>query len=161
MDKIIIAAVASNNVIGKDGKMPWHISEELKHFKKTTMSYPLVMGRKTYFSFGGKPLKGRLNCVLTRDLSFESEYENLKVFHAINDVFKYCEAQNSDKIFIIGGSEIYNSTIDICDGMILSFINEEHDGDTFFPEIDENIWEIEKIEEHDKFDVRYYIRRKL
>ncbi|GJQ61804.1 MAG: dihydrofolate reductase [Melioribacteraceae bacterium] len=161
MKKIIIAAVAKNFVIGKDGKMPWHISEELKHFKKTTMNFPLLMGRKTYVSFGAKPLKGRLNCVLTRDENYQSDYDNLKVFNDIDELFNHCGKEGFEKIFIIGGSEIYNSTINHCDEMVLSFLNEDYEGDTYFPEIDENIWNIDNIEKHDRFDVHYYIRRKI
>lgn len=160
MQKIIIAAVAKNFVIGKDGKMPWHISEELKHFKKTTLSYPLIMGRKTFYSFGnGKPLKGRLNCVVTRDKELTSDYDEVKIFHSIEDAENFCEGTGAEKCFIIGGAEIYKSVINDCDRLVLSFLKKEHAGDTYFPEIDENLWKIDSVEEHEEFDVYYYVRK--
>ena len=160
MDKIIIAAIAKNFVIGKNGKMPWHISEEFKHFKRTTMTYPLLMGRKTFFSFGnGKPLKGRLNCILTRDKGLESPYEEVKIFHEVAEVIKYCENKKYEKLFIIGGEQIYRQSLAGCNKMILSFLKKKYDGDTYFPEIDKNSWEVVEIENHEEFDVYYYERK--
>ncbi len=158
MKKIIIAALAENNVIGKDGKMPWHIKEELKHFKNTTMSYPLIMGRKTFESFGGKPLKGRLNIIVTRNKNYKPDFENVTVVHSLNSAYTTCEMMQHEKVFVIGGAQIYNSAIEVADEMVLTNVKMKVEGDTYFPEVDENIWKVSEIKSFDEFDVLYYTR---
>lgn len=159
MKKIIIAAVAKNNVIGKDGIMPWHSKEDLKHFKETTMGFPLIMGRKTFFSMGGKPLKGRLNIILTRDKHFEKPHEDVKVFASIEDAYSYCEKQNYEKVFVTGGGEIYKQEINNVDELLISEMNVEAEGDTFFPGIDEKIWEVAEEIVYSEFTLKIYRKR--
>jgi len=158
--KIIIAAVAKNNVIGKDGIMPWHSKEDLKHFKETTMGFPLIMGRKTFFSMGGKPLKGRLNIILTRDENFEKPHEDVKVFSSIEEAYDYCEKQNYEKVFVTGGGEIYKREINKVDELLISEMKVEVEGDTFFPEIDETIWEVVEEIRYSEFILKIYRKRK-
>lgn len=160
MKKIIIAAVAKNNVIGKDGIMPWHSKEDLKHFKETTMGFPLIMGRKTFFSMGGKPLKGRLNIVLTRDKNFEKPHKDVLVFSTIEDAYNHCEEENYGKVFVTGGGEIYKKEINNVDELLISEMNVEVEGDTFFPEIDENIWEVAEVIQYSDFVLKKYRKRK-
>lgn len=160
MKKIIIAAVAKNNVIGKDGIMPWHSKEDLKHFKETTMSFPLIMGRKTFFSMGGKPLKGRLNIILTRDENFSKPHEDVVVFSSIEDAYDYCEKENYEKVFVTGGGEIYKKEINNVDELLISEMNVEVEGDTFFPEIDEDIWEVAEEIQYSDFVLKKYRKRK-
>lgn len=159
MKKIIIAAVAKNNVIGKNGIMPWHSKEDLKHFKETTMGCPLIMGRKTFFSMGGKPLKGRLNIILTRDENFKKPHEDVVVFSSIVDAYNYCAKLNYDKVFVTGGGEIYRKEINEVDELLISEMNVEVEGDTFFPEIDENIWEVAEVVEYNEFTLKVYRKR--
>lgn len=161
MKKIIIAAVAKNNVIGKDGIMPWHSKEDLKHFKETTMGYPLIMGRKTFFSMGnGKPLKGRLNIILTRDSDFVKPHEDVEVFSSIEDAYNHCNRKDYEKVFITGGGEIYKQEINKVDELQISEMKVEVDGDTFFPKIDQAIWVVDQEKEFDEFILKIYRKRK-
>jgi dihydrofolate reductase len=159
MKKIIIVAVAKNNVIGKDGIMPWHSKEDLKHFKETTMGYPLIMGRKTFFSMGGKPLKGRLNIILTRDENFEKPHDDVMVFSSVENAYDYCEKENYEKVFITGGGEIYKREINKVDELLISEMNVEVEGDTFFPEIDMKIWEVVDEKKYNEFTLKIYRKR--
>ena len=154
MERIIIAAVAENRVIGKDGKIPWHIPEDLQHFKEKTTGHTVVMGRKTFESLPDSftPLPDRQNIVLTRsDLSPSDE--SVKVANSLEDAWE--EAEN-EKVFIIGGAGIYRQTMDIADEMILTEIHEEYDGGTYFPDFSEDIWKEVSREENDGFDFVEY-----
>ncbi|MGD8782417.1 MAG: dihydrofolate reductase [Ignavibacteria bacterium] len=157
MEKIIIAATAQNGVVGNLGKIPWHSSEEFKHFKQTTMSFPIIMGRKTFESIG-KPLKGRLNVVISRNPELNYEFDNLKIFKSLEESIIFCETENYEKAFIIGGGEIYKKSILFADKMIISKMKLNAEGDTYFPEIDNNIWKVENKKEFDEFIVYYYSR---
>ncbi len=159
MKKIIIAAVAKNNVIGKDGIMPWHSKEDLKHFKETTMGYPLIMGRKTFISMGGKPLKGRLNIILTKSEDFEKPAGEVEIFSYINDAYKHCEEKGYEKVFVIGGGQIYNSEINKMDELQISEMKVEVDGDTFFPEIDDSMWKVDEKKEYEDFTLKIYHKK--
>jgi len=156
---IVISAVAQNGVIGRsNGDMPWHIKEEFQHFKKTTLGFPVIMGRKTFETLG-KPLKGRLNIIITRDKVRTFEFDDVKKFYSLNEAIDYCRTLNPEKTFIIGGGEIYSQGIDIADEMIISFLDFEADGDVYFPEIDEEIWKTESIEKRSRFEIVHYLRR--
>jgi len=128
---IIIVAIAQNGVIGRDGRLPWHLPSDLKHFKRTTMNYPLVMGRKTYDSIG-KPLPGRDNIVLTRDTSLD--LPGCIVVHSLQDALEYCK--DDEKVFIIGGADIFNSSLPFTDTIIVTALERAVDGDVYFPEVD-------------------------
>ena len=158
MEKIIIAAISKNNVIGKDGKIPWHSKEELQHFKKTTISFPVIMGRKTWEAIA-KPLKGRLNVVITRDQSFSTQFHEVIVFQSLQLAFSYFSTSIYSKVFIIGGGEIFSEAIDKVDSLILSEMNFETEGDTFFPEIDGTKWTLDTNELFTDFTVHHYIRK--
>lgn len=128
---IIIVAIAENGVIGKDGKLPWHLPSDLQHFKKTTMGYPLLMGRKTFQSIG-RPLPGRDNIVLSRN-------EDLKIPGCIccSTLSKAIDAcKDHEKVFIIGGADIFALTLPITDTILVTALKREVDGDVFFPPID-------------------------
>lgn len=158
MEKIIIAAISKNNVIGKDGKIPWHSKEELQHFKKTTMSFPVIMGRKTWEAIA-KPLKGRLNVVITRNQDFTTQFHDVIVFQSLQLAFSYFSTSIYDKVFIIGGREIFSEAINKVDSLILSEMNFEIEGDTFFPEIDGTKWVLDSNELFTDFTVHHYIRK--
>lgn len=140
----IIVAIAKNNVIGKNNEIPWHYPEDLQYFKEVTMGKNVLMGSKTFYSIIkrlGKPLPGRNNIVLTRNKDFS--YPGVTV---INDLESFLKSQTDD-IFIIGGSSIYRQTLAYADKLYITFIDEEYEGDTFFPEIDfQNYQLIEKKE---------------
>ncbi len=132
----LIVAMAANRAIGLDNKMPWHLSADLKKFKAITMGSPIVMGRKTYESIG-RPLPGRSNIIISRNLDYQQA--DCLVF---NDIKTAIEASSKDaeEIFIIGGAELYKATLPHADNLYLTLINQDFNGDTFFPEIDFKAW---------------------
>ena len=135
----IIAACSKNWAIGKDNKLLWKLSEDLKRFKSLTIGRNVVMGRKTYESIG-KPLPNRTNIVLTKDPLFK--VDGVLVFDNIEEVLS-----NFDEIVVIGGGEIYKQFIDKADAIELTLIDKEFEGDSFFPQIDIS-WEEVKRETH-------------
>lgn len=167
MKKIIISAVAKNGVIGRsNGEIPWHSKEEFQHFKSTTFGFPVIMGRITFETLG-KPLKGRLNIILTkRDNSayptgsLKYDYDNVKIFNTLIEAYEFCESQNYEKVFVIGGAKIYKEALSTVDQMLISIMNFEAEGDIFFPDIDEKVWEIISREKRNEFEILNYIRRK-
>lgn len=161
MIKSLIVAIAQNGVIGKaNGEMPWYVKEEFKHFKDTTLGYPILMGRKTFETLG-KPLKGRLNIVITRNKNYSVKFDDVLIFDSLENAIKYCEEKNYEKIFIIGGGEIYSQAIGIVDEMIISKMKFEAEGEVKFPVIDESEWFIEKLMERELFDVFIYRRKNV
>lgn len=169
MNITIISAIAKNNVIGKDGKMPWHLPLDLKHFKDLTLGYPVIMGRKTYESIG-MPLKERLNIVVSNKNTIKDDTILItkSLDEAIDLSSKYVNSifdNNEDKnIFIIGGQMIYEQALPKASKLELTIINKEFEGDSFFPKIDFSDWKlINKINnKYEKISFNYetYIRIK-
>lgn len=143
MQLSIIVAMDRNRVIGKNDSLPWHISEDLKHFKKITMGKPIVMGRKTHESIG-RPLPGRENIILTRDADYTAE--GCTVLHSLEEIFEHCK--DIEEVMITGGSEIYKSTLEQVSRLYLTEVHAEVEGDTFFPEFDRSQWEEVSREDH-------------
>ena len=139
MIKSIIAAISRNGVIGSENDIPWHYPADMKHFRNTTRGYPVIAGRKTYESFQIRPLPGRLNIVLSRNADYAAEGE-AEVYTSLNAAYKRAEQEAKDKVFILGGAEIYRLAIDQIDEMVLTHIPEELDGDAFFPPWDQAQW---------------------
>ncbi len=133
MEIIIIAAMALNRVIGYNNQIPWHIPEDLAHFKKTTLGHPVIIGRKTFTSIG-TTLSGRENIIISSNKNLS--IPGASVVHSIEQAFEKCK--NKPKVFILGGAEIYKQTLPIADTLILTILEQEVEGDTFFPEYDEN-----------------------
>lgn len=125
-----IVAVARGGVIGKDGKLPWHFSADLKHFKKITMGSTLIMGRKTFESIGQKPLPGRENFVLSRHKKINAEH-----LHFFDSFEKALAKVKTEKAFIIGGGELFGETLSKIEGIFLTRIDADFGGDTFYPAI--------------------------
>jgi len=136
----LIVAMASNRVIGADNKMPWHLSADLKRFKKITMGSPILMGRKTHESIG-KVLPGRTNIVISRNSEYQSE--GCQVYSDITSALEsFSECQ---EIFIIGGSSLYQAMLPKAKYIYLTEIHQPFSGETYFPEIDANDWiEVER-----------------
>lgn len=154
----LIVAIARNGVIGKSsGEMSWHVSEEFKHFKNTTKGFPVIMGRKTFQTLG-KPLKDRLNVVLTKNPDFKKEFDEVIIFSSLDDALHFCRNNNYEKVFIIGGAEIYKLALPIADEMIISIMKFEAEGDVYFPEFNEAEWTKEKIMDKELFEVYLYKR---
>ncbi|MBO4585339.1 MAG: dihydrofolate reductase [Bacteroidales bacterium] len=138
MKKCIIVAVADNNGIGVKGDLPWHISEDLKYFKRTTRGYPVIMGRTTYFSIG-KPLPGRKNIVLNLG---GDDIPEVSCVYSFDEAYRVAEATGADKCFIIGGASVYRAGMEDADLLYITHVHTEvKDADAFFPAIDPEIWE--------------------
>lgn len=131
----IIAALARNRVIGRDNRMPWHISDDLKRFKSLTLGHPVVMGRKTFQSIG-KPLPGRDNIVITRSDAFAAP--GCRVVHSLAEALS--AAQDGPEVFVIGGADIYALALPIADCLQLTEVDAETDGDAYFPDFDRGAW---------------------
>jgi dihydrofolate reductase len=159
MQKIIIAAVSKNGIIGKAGLVPWYSAEELKHFKETTIGFPIIMGRKTYESLKGS-LKSRINIVISTRINPEVNKDDIKIFDDPETAYFYCSNElKAEKVFIIGGGEIFDQAIEKADEMIISEMNFEADGDVYFPEIDYEVWQEESVTNYNDFSVIVYRRK--
>jgi dihydrofolate reductase len=129
MKIVIIAAIAANGTIGHAGKIPWHLSEDLKRFKRLTLGHPVIMGRKTYESLG-KPLPGRRNIVLTRQPGTDH-------FASLEDALISC---GDETVFVIGGAEVYRQALPLADTLLLTHVHQPVEGDTKFPDYDRSQW---------------------
>jgi dihydrofolate reductase len=159
LKKILIAAVSRNNIIGSGDKVLWHSPEELKHFKKITIGSTVIMGRKTWEVIG-KPLPGRLNIVISRNIEYTTPFKDVVIFNSLTQAFNFCGSSIYEKIFIIGGGEIYSQSINESDEIIISEMNFDASGDVYFPEIDGTLWVLDSSELKDDFTIHHYIRKK-
>lgn len=160
----LIVAKAKNNVIGKDNGLVWKLSADLRHFKNTTTGHHLIMGRKTFESTD-KPLPNRTSVVVTRNENY-SVPEGHHVVTDLEDALKLCEQKGLEKIFISGGGEIYKIALPYVEEMIITEVDAQPDGDTFFPEVNWTDWQEISREHYQKdekneygFDVVVYRRR--
>ncbi len=158
----IIVAKAKNNVIGKNNKLIWNIPDDLKRFKELTSGHTIIMGRNTFESLG-RVLPNRFHIILSSNKNYKVDNDNVKVINDIDELDKYIK--DNDEHFVIGGGMIYKLLISKCNKLYITQIEKEFDGDTFFPEINENEWRILKIEigpkDNNDFEYRYidYIRK--
>ena len=149
---IAIVAMAGNRVIGRDGKLPWHLPEDLKFFKRTTLGHPILMGRKTFDSIG-RPLPGRKNIVLSRTMP---PREGVEVIRDISELPRVCG--DAEKVFLIGGAQLFAELLPRCSGLYLTWIEQEYEGDVMLPPF-EHLFVIEDIiGGGDGFEFRYYER---
>ena len=145
MKIVIIAAIAEDGTIGHAGKIPWHISDDLKRFKRLTMGHPVIMGRKTFESIG-KPLPGRRNLVLTRQPGPDH-------FSSLDAALKSC---GDETVFIIGGAEVYRAALPSADTLLLTHVKHPGGGDTKFPDYDRSRWrEVAREDDSDYSFVEY------
>jgi len=163
----LIAAVAKNNCIGIKNKIPWNIPEDFQYFKKTTLGKTCLMGQATFKSilgYLGKPLPGRKNVVVTLDKNFKAptfaeasagKPEGVRIFYSLDEAF---EKLKDEDVFICGGASIYRQTINRADVLYITWVNQEPDGDVFFPEIDKNIWKETWREDHNGFSFVKYVK---
>lgn len=163
MNICAIAAVAKNGVIGKDGELPWHYPKDLEHFKDTTVNNPIIMGRKTFDSFPN-PLPNRTHIILTTDDSLRDKSNNINYVNTPNEALNLAKSITDDTTYIIGGQTIYELFFEDLDCMILTEINKEYNGDTYFPEFDLDNWKSTDYDEsqqfsHDDYDIVKYIRQ--
>lgn len=140
----IIVAVAKNNAIGKDNKLLWHLPEDLKRFKKLTMNKNIIMGRRTFESLG-RVLPNRKHIILCNDMNLNIDDENVSVLDDISKLDNYINSKEEN--FVIGGGTIYKLLMPYVSKLYITHIDENFDGDVYFPGIDLNIWK--KISEED------------
>ena len=139
----LVVAIAQNGVIGHNDDLPWRLSSDLKRFKRMTMGHCLLMGRKTYESIG-RPLPGRQTIVLSRS-DFEPGDAQVKVCSELGQIDACVESGRN--VMVVGGSQIYQATMDWCDTVWLTRVLADVDGDTFFPDVDWSDWLLESEEE--------------
>ena len=155
----LIVAIAQNGVIGKsNGEMSWHVKEEFQHFKNTTLGFPIIMGRKTFETLG-KPLKSRLNIVVSKNQSYKTLFDDVVVESSLDKAIEHCKNINSERIFIIGGGEIYRQAITFVDEMIITFMKFEAEGEVKFPKINDGEWKRDQIKDHELFEIFRYLRK--
>jgi len=144
----LIAAVASNGVIGKDNKLPWHLPADLQYFKKTTLGHPIIMGRKNYESIG-RALPGRTNIVLTRNPSFAAE--GIIKASSLKEAFEIAQKTGTEECFVIGGAEIYKEALPFCQKLYITRVHGIFEGNTFMPEFEKEFSRT-SIETHSDYD---------
>ncbi len=138
----LVVAISSNNAIGKDNQLLWHLPADLRHFKNITSGHTIIMGRKTYDSIG-KPLPNRRNIVITRQKGLQ--IEGIEVVNSLAEALSLCK---QEEVYIIGGAEIYRQAISLCDKIELTRVHQDFDADAFFPELDNAIWKEVWKEDH-------------
>ena len=161
----IIAARASNGVIGKKNDLPWYLPEDLAHFKTLTKGHPVIMGRNTYESILArlhKPLPGRAHFVLTRDpesFKIPEEFKAQVFAHSSLDE-AISQAQSLDEqVFVIGGERVFSDALNKADKMELTEVHAEHEGDVYFPKFENSDWEKTAEENHEGFSFVTYIKK--
>jgi len=138
----LIAAASTNNVIGKDNKLLWHLPNDMKFFKNTTWGMPVIMGRKTYEALAGEPLPGRFNFVITRNRDWQPQREKVTVVPGLDAAIAAAGETDAKESFVIGGGEIYTLSMDIADKIYMTRVHTVVEGDAWFPVIDEKIWQL-------------------
>ena len=149
---IAVAAMSLNRAIGLEGRIPWHLSEDLKFFKRTTLGHVVLMGRKTYDSIG-KPLPGRENWILSRT----AEIPGVQVLRSMDEIPSPPEGKN---IYLIGGAELYAALLPRCTEILLTRVNLDTPGDAFFPAFEQDFDEGEILLTGEQFEIRRHLRKK-
>lgn len=151
-EKIIIAAVAENGVIGRDGKIPWHLPEEQALFRRLTLGHTLIMGRDTFASIG-RPLDGRRNIVVSRTLAPRPDID---VCRSFSEALHLAEKAGR-QIFFLGGVDIYQKALSLADRMLISRISGTFSGDTYFPAFTREQWHLVEEQQHETFILQIYL----
>jgi dihydrofolate reductase len=139
----LVVAASTNNVIGSDGGLPWHLPDDLRHFKRLTTGNPIVMGRRTFESIG-RPLPDRRNIVMTRDPDYVAP--DCDVVSSVREALELVE--DADEVMIIGGGQVYRDFLPHADRIYLTRVQADVEGDTYFPDIDEAGWRLVSSEPH-------------
>lgn len=138
---VAIWAQDRNGLIGKNNRLPWHLPNDLRFFKETTLNHTLVMGRKTFEGMGGRPLPNRQTIVLTRDQNYQAA--KVTIMHSLAEVLDYAK-KNSEITFIAGGSAIYQEFLPYCQKIYRTVIEADFEGDAYFPTVDWDQWQLAK-----------------
>lgn len=146
-----IVAMSKNRVIGKNNLLPWYLPADLKHFKEITLGKPILMGRKTFESIG-RPLPGRLNIVITRNINYKAP--GCVVMYSIDAAL--ASISENEEAFIIGGAALFSQLLPRIERLYLTIIHEDFKGDAFFPEINENEWREIESSHHEPDEKNLY-----
>jgi dihydrofolate reductase len=138
----LIVAASTNNAIGKDNKLLWHLPNDMKFFKNTTWGMPVVMGRKTFEALAGEPLPGRFNFVVTRNGDWRPGRDTVKVASNLSAALDLAKETDCKETFVIGGGEIYAEAMPLADRIYMTRVHTVVEGDTYFPVIDEKDWRL-------------------
>ena len=133
----LLVAMDENRGIGIENRLPWHISTDLKRFKKLTMGHCIILGRKTYESIG-RPLPGRRMIVLTRNPAYQAN--GCLIAHSLDEAINLARVSGESEVFVIGGSEIFSQVIDIADRVYLTLVHTRSNVDVYFPDLDDTQW---------------------
>jgi dihydrofolate reductase len=139
----LVAAVAANGIIGAKGKLPWHLPEDLKHFKRLTLGHPVIMGRRTWESLPSA-LPGRENIVVSRNAAFEAP--GAAVANSLDAAIAFCAGESM--AFVIGGTSLFAEALPIASGLVMTEIQRDYEGDTWFPRYDRAQWRESQREAH-------------
>jgi dihydrofolate reductase len=171
---IIIAAVAENGVIGRNNALPWSIKEDMIRFKKLTLGFPCIMGRKTYESLPRRPLPGRLNVILSASLAGAAasacagsalvpaaigDGAETKICAGLEEALGFCK--DYEKIFICGGASVYREALPYAGVIELTRVRGVYEGDAYFPSIDPTLWKESAVEDHGAFSFVTLVRRRI
>ena len=157
----LVAAIAKNNVLGKDNKLIWHLPADLKMFKNLTSGNTILMGRKTFDSIG-KALPNRENVVISRDVNFKPE--GCLVFNSVESAL--ASLKEKELIYVVGGAQIYNECMPLADKLYITHLDLQIDGDVFFPEINSNVWRLTQntegvLDEKNTIPYRFCVYEKM
>lgn len=150
----LIAAMTETGVIGQHNKLPWHIPEELKYFKKMTLDKPIIMGRKTFESMGSRPLPGRQNIILTQDKHFV--VPNCIVVHSIEETLSILGEDKEKEAMIIGGANIYQQFLPLASRLYLTIIHKVYPGDAYFPIVDWDQWTLVSSDAKSEYTIKVF-----
>ncbi len=158
MKRIIIAAVAENNAIGKDNDLVWNLPDDMRFFKSKTLGNTVIMGRKNYESIPEKfrPLPKRENIIITLNKNYQAP--GCQIFHDLKSAFDHAGKNGAEDVYIIGGAEIYKLALseNLVDEMYITQVHANFDADSFFPKFDPNKWTEEILEKHSKDERHLY-----
>lgn len=147
----LIVAMARNRVIGRDNRLPWRLSSDLKWFKSLTMGHHVIMGRRTYDSIG-RPLPGRTSIVISR--TWSAAPEGVTVVRSIEEALE--AARGEEEVFVLGGAEVFRRTLPMADTLFLTLVHADVEGDVLFPELEPDDWQLVSREDHDSDEKNEY-----
>lgn len=163
----LIVAVSENNVIGREGELPWRLSADLQRFKRLTMGHAILMGRKTWESIG-RPLPGRTSIVISRQPDYETGFDQVLLANNLDEAMNQARQveQRDGEVFVIGGARVYEMAFPRADRLLLTRVHAEVDGDVTFPEIDWQQWQLVEEESHaadqrNEFDHTYQVFQRV
>lgn len=136
----LIVAASTNNVIGKDNKLVWHLPNDMKFFKNTTWGMPVIMGRKTFEALSGDPLPGRFNIVISRNRDWKPGRDKVQVAQDLTGAIELAKETDCKEVFVIGGGQVYAESMSVANRIYMTRVNAVLEGDTYFPEISQKEW---------------------